>query len=73
MGWTTVHIAYSRPEAEVIGAVLRARDIEALVTADDAGGTGPELAFSNGVEVRVRDEEVPRAVAALATGSPRKD
>lgn len=72
MGWTTVHVAYSRPDAEVIGAVLRGRGIEVLVVADDAGGTGPKLAFSNGVAVRVRDEDVPRAIAALATGSPRK-
>lgn len=72
MGWTTVHVAYSRPDAEVIGAVLRGCGIEVLVVADYAGGTGPELAFSNGVEVRVRDEEASRAMAALATDSPRK-
>ncbi len=74
MIWTVVHTAYSRPDAEVIGAVLRGHGIEVSVVADDAGGTGPELAFSNGVDVRVREQDAARALGLLrrGTGSRRE-
>ena len=68
MTWTVVHTAYSRPDAELVGAILRGHGIEVFVAADDAGGTGPELAFSNGVEVRVPDEAAVRAAEILRRG-----
>jgi len=70
--WIVVHTAYSRPDAELVGAILRGHGIEVFVAADDAGGTGPELAFSNGVEVRVPDEAAARAAEILLRGTTTK-
>ena len=70
MGWSTVHVAYSRPDAEVVGAILRGHGIEVFVSSDDAGTMGPELAFSNGVQVRVRDEDLAMASELLNAEGP---
>ena len=70
MTWTVVYTAYNRPDAELVGAILRGHGIDVFVAADDAGGTGPELAFSSGVEVRVPDKDAARAAEVLRSGTP---
>lgn len=68
MAWTVVHVTYTRPEADLIGAVLRGEGIDVFIAADDAGGMGPELAFSNGVEIRVPEGDAARARETLRRG-----
>lgn len=60
----------NRPEAELARGMLEAAGIHAVVTADDAGGMRPELAFSRGVRLLVAVEEVERASTLLAAQEP---
>ena len=48
-------------DAELAQGALEAADIEAMVSADDAGGLQPGLWVGEGVRVLVRDEDVERA------------
>ena len=52
-----------------IGGALEAADIEALVTADDAGGLQPGLWMGEGVRVLVRAEDAERAKEILGGSS----
>jgi hypothetical protein len=70
--WAVVHRASSRPDAEVVAAVLRGHGIEVLVTGDDVGTLDGALAFSNGVEVRVPDRDAPRARDLLRRSPVRR-
>lgn len=72
MKWTTVHVASSRPDAEVVAARLRAEGIRVFVTSDDGGAVDPALAFSNGVQVRVPDDDAGRAVVVLGATQRRR-
>jgi len=56
MAWSVAHVAYSRPDAEVIAALLRSHGIETFIAGDDP--TGPEFAFVHGIEVRVHQEDL---------------
>ena len=60
----------NRPEAELARGMLEAAGIHAAVTADDAGGMRPELAFSRGVRLLVAVDEVERASTLLAAEEP---
>jgi hypothetical protein len=51
-----VHTFSSRPEAEVAKSALDAAGIEAMVMADDAGGTQPGFWEGRGVAVVVNAE-----------------
>jgi hypothetical protein len=51
-----VHTFTSRPEAEMAKSALDAAGIEAMVVADDAGGTQPGLWEGRGVAVVVNSE-----------------
>jgi hypothetical protein len=51
-----VHTFNSRPEAEMAKSALDAAGIEAMVVADDAGGTQPGLWEGRGVAVVVNSE-----------------
>ena len=51
-----VHTFTSRPEAEMAKSALDAAGIEAMVVADDAGGTQPGLWEGRGVAVVVNRE-----------------
>jgi hypothetical protein len=53
-------------EAEIAKSALDAADIDAMIRADDAGGTRPGLWLS-GVELIVRAEDVKRAEEILGT------
>lgn len=72
MTWTVVHRAFSRPDAEVVAAVLRGHGIDALVTGDDVGSLDGALAFSNGIEVRVLDRDAARARDLLRRSSDHR-
>ena len=52
-------------EAEIAQGALEAADIEAMVSADDAGGLQPGLWVGEGVRVLVRAEDAERASKIL--------
>jgi len=52
---------YSRQEAENAAAFLRGKEIFAVVSADDAGGARPHLAFTQGANLLVRKEDLEKA------------
>ena len=52
--------------AELALGALEAADIEAMVSADDAGGLQPGLWMGEGVRVLVRAEDAERAREILA-------
>ena len=51
----------SKIEAEIVRGALEAADIDAMVSADDAGGLRPSLWMGEGVRVLVRAEDAERA------------
>ncbi len=60
----------SRPEAEIARGFLKTAGIEARVTADDGGGTLPQLALGLGVKLMVASTDLAKARLALeAPGS----
>ena len=52
-------------DAELEQGALEAADIEAMVTADDAGGQQPGLLMGKGVRVLVRAEDAEQAKEIL--------
>ena len=56
----------NRIEAEIAQGALDAADIEAIVSADDAGGLQPGLWVGEGVRVLVRAEDAERAKKILS-------
>jgi len=52
-------------DADLAQGALEAADIDAMVTADDAGGQQPGLLMGKGVQVLVRAEDVERAKEIL--------
>ena len=52
----------SREEAEIAKSALADAGIEAMVSADDVGGMVP---LTNGVDVKVLEENVERAAAVI--------
>jgi hypothetical protein len=57
-------------DAEVAQGALEAGGIEAMISADDAGGLRPHLSMTGGVRVFVRAEDAERASKILGE-SPR--
>ena len=53
-------------EAEIAQGALEAADIDAMVSADDAGGLQPGLWLGEGVRVLVRAEDAERAKEILS-------
>ena len=70
---TTVPVAVvtSRTEAELIVGLLRSNGLRAVISADDAGGQGPQLQLQ-GVRVLVApsDEASARRLLAAADDTP---
>jgi hypothetical protein len=61
----------NRIEAEMAAGLLESEGVEAMVMADDAGGTYPMLQFVRGVRLMVFKEDEARAreiLAAMAVG-----
>jgi hypothetical protein len=56
----------NRIEAEMAAGILEAEGIEAMVMADDAGGTYPMLQFIRGVKLMVAAADEARAKEILA-------
>jgi len=56
-------------DAELAQGALEAADIDALVSADDAGGQQPGLWVGKGVRVLVRAEDAERAKEILGGSS----
>ena len=58
-------------EADMAKSLLEANGIKASVSADDAGGMRPDLAFtSGGVRLFVLDENADKSLELLASESP---
>ena len=55
----------SREEAQIAKAALAEAGIESMVSADDVGGMVP---LTNGVDVKVLEENVERAKAVIQPG-----
>lgn len=55
-------------EADLACSALDAAGIDAMMTADDAGGQRPHLSFSQGVVVMVREEDEEAAREVLGEG-----
>jgi hypothetical protein len=53
-------------DAELARGALEAAGIESMIRADDCGGTRPHL-WMGGVELLVREEDMPRAEEVLGT------
>ncbi len=60
----------SRVEAEIVAGVLRDSGIDAVVRADDLGGTDPALWMVRGVHVLVRPADRDRAEEIAASIEP---
>jgi hypothetical protein len=56
----------NRIEAEMAQGILEGEGIEAVIMADDAGGTYPMLQFIRGVKLMVAAEDKARAQEILA-------
>jgi hypothetical protein len=57
----------ARYEAELAQSVLETNGIETLISSDDAGGVGPALAFTRGVQLLVKEEDIQKAEELLKT------
>ncbi|MEJ2670628.1 MAG: DUF2007 domain-containing protein [Deltaproteobacteria bacterium] len=57
---------YNRIEAEIAQGILESEGVEAVIMADDAGGTYPMLQFIRGVKLMVAAEDEGRAKEILA-------
>ena len=56
----------TRIEAELAKSLLEAAGIKAMISADDAGGMRPTpFAYTSGVELIIREEDVDRANEVL--------
>jgi hypothetical protein len=73
MGLTEVGLYGSTTEAEIVRARLDANGVEALVQADNAGGTLPTISVRGGVRVLVREEDLPEAMDVLERMLPSGD
>jgi hypothetical protein len=54
-------VASSTVEAQIIVGLLEANGINAVVSADDAGGMEPQWQLTDGVRVLVQPEDLDRA------------
>jgi hypothetical protein len=59
----------TRIEAELARSALEAAEIDAMVDADDAGGTQSGLWLARGVRLLIRAEDIDRAEEILGIGS----
>jgi len=55
----------NRPTAEGARMALEANGIDAVISADDAGGVRPELAMQKGVHILVEKEDAQKAMETL--------
>jgi hypothetical protein len=58
-------VFYTRHEAELARSALEAGGIACFITADDAGGQGIGIQFTNGVLLWVQAPDLERAQAIL--------
>jgi len=59
-----------RFEAELAKANLAAAGIEAVLTADDSGGWGPDQPFVRGVRLLVQADDITEASHLLSGAAP---
>ena len=65
-GRTVVARVGSTIEAELVAGMLGSYGIDATVSADDGGGTEPQLQLTSGVRVLVAESDVPEAERIIA-------
>ncbi len=61
-----VETYHSRHEAQLAKSFLDANDVDAVVETDDAGVAVPGLAFTRGVRLLVKEEDVQKAKELFA-------
>ena len=59
----------TRPEAELLVSMLKARGLRAMASADDGGGWGPNVGIE-GVRVLVLEDDLDAARALLGEEGP---
>jgi len=62
----------NRPDAEFAQSILKAGGVKSIVSADDAGGTHPELPFTRGVRLLISAHDTARARELLAPPEAEK-
>ena len=67
----TVQTFNSRLEADAAKSLLESRGIHAFVSADDAGGMRPSLAFASGVDLKVDSKDQVEAKKVLSSPSKK--
>jgi type III secretory pathway lipoprotein EscJ len=65
MNLKTLTTFNTRTDAEIARGLLESNGINALVTADDKGGTDPFLTFANGVKLLVDENDIITAKTIL--------
>jgi lysophospholipid acyltransferase (LPLAT)-like uncharacterized protein len=63
---TVVARVGSTVEAQLIAGMLESYGIEAIVSADDGGGTEPQWQLTSGVRVLVAEGDAPEAERLIA-------
>ena len=64
-----IAVVSSAIEAELLAGLLRSNDIDALASADDAGGLEPQFQLTAGVRVLVPRHEEAQALQVLRSAS----
>ena len=65
-GTVVVHVDMNRLQAQTVKTFLESQGIEAMLSADDAGGELPSFDESRGVEVLVPEDQAEKAKELLA-------
>ena len=67
-----IHTYPNRIGAEFAQSILKAGGVNAVVAADDAGGTHPELPFTRGVRLLIVRQDLAKARELLAPAEADK-
>jgi hypothetical protein len=62
---TKIRTFLYRHEAEMAKELLENEGIEVLISSDDHGGIRPSLAYAGGVDLLIKEEDVPQATDLL--------
>ena len=63
----------NRPDAEFAQSILKSGGVNSVVSADDAGGTHPEIPFTRGVRLLISSRDVELARELLAPPEAEKN
>ena len=57
----------SHSEADIIKGKLASFGVEAVIFSDDEGGLHPGMAMVNGVQIKVKEEDLEKAKEIIST------